>query len=228
MRGRLVGPLVLRLALRYLKGFGDLCLELSRELLEVVVGDLDLGEDLGSGQLIHLVGEVVSGGVSLDGELQLRDDLFVEGDLKGDIADGLRVGEPALNLGDPVSLLWVFFDKLFDLVDCFYDVLDLKKDALPSHHVADLEDDLLLLLQQAVDCVLVLFVLVIDGRLNGLPRLLLPLLLLAEEHLLLDANHGLLIGAVGVELEADLSLNCQLEAGLPDELFEVIPVLLGH
>ena len=154
------------------------------------------------------MGEVVGSGVGLDGELQLRDDLFVEGDLEGHIADGLRVGESALDLGDPVSLLWVFFDKLFNLVDCFYDVFYLKKDALPPYHVADLEGYFFLLHQQPINSILVLFVLVIDGRLNGLPRLLLSLLLLAEEHLLLDADHGLFIGAVGAELEADLSLNC--------------------
>ena len=122
-------------------------LELSRELLKVVVGDLDLGEDLGPGQLVDLVGEVVGGCVGLDGELQLGDDLFVEGDLESDVADWLRVGEPALDFGDPVSLFWVLFDKLFDLVYCFYDVLYLKKDALSPDHVADLEGDLFLFLQ---------------------------------------------------------------------------------
>ena len=66
----LAEPLFQGLALGYLKGFGGLYLELSSKLLEVVVGYLDLGEDLGPCQFIDFVSEVVGSSIGLNCELK--------------------------------------------------------------------------------------------------------------------------------------------------------------
>ena len=192
------------------------------------MGDLDLGEDLGPRQLVDLVGEVVGGRVGLHRQLQLGDDLLVDRDLEGHVADGLRVGEPALDLGYPEPPPRVVPDELPDLVDGLDDVLHLEEDALPPHHVADLEGYLLLLLEDPVDGLLVVLVLALDGRPESVLGLLLELLRFPEEHLLLYSDHGLPVGAVRVELEPHFCLDCQLEAGLPDKLLEFVPRPLGY
>jgi uncharacterized protein YciU (UPF0263 family) len=46
----------------------------------------------------------------------------------------------------------------------------------------------------------------------------------AEQHLFLDTDDGLWLRLVGVELEPDFGLYCQVKAGLSDEFFEVISV----
>ena len=192
------------------------------------MGDLDLGEDLSPRQLVDLVGEVVGGRVGLHRQLQLGDDLLVDRDLEGHVADGLRVGEPALDLGHPEPPPRVVPDELPDLADGLDYVLHLEEHTLPPDHVADLEGHLLLLLEDPVDCLLVLVVLALNSFLNGLLCLFFEFLFFPEEHLLLDSDHCFFIGFVRVELEPHFCLDCQLKAGFPDELLELIPCPLGY
>ena len=53
-------------------------------------------------------------------------------------------------------------------------------------------------------------------------------LFFTEKHLLFDSDHCFFIWFVGIELEPHFCLDCQLEAGLPDELLELIPCPLGY
>jgi hypothetical protein len=51
----------------YLNGIFSQLLEVSGELLEVFIGDLQLGKHFASLEFIHFVGKVVSSCVGLDG-----------------------------------------------------------------------------------------------------------------------------------------------------------------
>ena len=155
------------------------------------MGDLYLRENLGPCKLVDLVGEVVGCRIRLNGELELGHDLFAYGNLQSHVADGLRVGEPALYLSDLESMLPVLLDELLDLVHGQDDILDLKEYALPSDHVAYLEGDFLLLLEFLVDGAFVLLVLALNGLFDRALQALFHLLFLAKQHLFLDADHGL-------------------------------------
>lgn len=220
--------LLLRIPLSYVKSLRGLHLEVTGKLLEIVVGNLDFRKDLGPRQLVDFVGEVIGCSVGLDSELQLRDNFLVYGDLESDVADGLRVGEPALNLGYPESLFWVILDKLLDLVYSQNDILHLKEDTLPPDHITDLEGHLLLLLQKPINSFFVVLVLPLNGLLNTLLWHFIEVLSLPEKHLFLDADHCFFVGVIRVELDTHLGLNCHFEASLPDELFKVISPYFSH
>ena len=106
--------------------------------------------------------EVVCSCISLNGELKLRNNLLIDGDLESYIADWLRVGEPALDLNDPKTFFLIVSNKLFDLVDRDDDVLNLEKHAFPSDHVTDLEGHLFLFLKKSVDGLLVFIIFIVD------------------------------------------------------------------
>lgn len=91
--------------------------------------------------------KVICCSVGLNSKLKFRYYLFVDGNFESDIADGLRVGKPALDLSNPVSLFWVLLDKLLDLVDRQDDVLHLEEHTLPPNHIADFECDFVFLFQ---------------------------------------------------------------------------------
>jgi hypothetical protein len=57
-------------------------------------------------------------------------------------------------------------------------------------------------------------------------RLFLDNLAFGEQHLFLDTDDGFWLRLVGVELESDFGQYCQIKAGLSNEFFEVISVLL--
>ena len=75
----------------------------------------------------------------------------------------------------------------------------MREDTLSPHHVADLEGDLLLLLQNTVNCFLVILILAVNSLLNGVLCLLLYFLRFPEEHILLDAHHGPFVRVAWVE-----------------------------
>ena len=109
------------------------------------MGYFYLRENLGPCKLVYLVGEVVGCRIRLNGELELGHDFFAHGNLQSHVADGLRVGEPALYLCDLEPTLPVLLDELLDLVHGQDDILDLKEYALASDHVAHPKGDLFLL-----------------------------------------------------------------------------------
>ena len=191
------------------------------------MGDLYLRENLGPCKLVDLVGEVVGCRIRLNGELQLGHDFLTHGNLQSHVADGLRVGEPALYLGDLEPIL-LAYDELLDLVHGQDDVLDLKEHALPSDHVAHLEGDFFHLFEFFVDGFFVLFALVLNGFFDSVLWALLHFLLLAKQHLFLDTDHGLSVWTVRIELEANLGLNGQVETRLPDKLFKITSVPFGY
>ena len=156
-------------------------------------------EDLDLRQLVGLVCEVIGGRVGLYGELKLGDDLLVDGDLDDNIIDGQDVCEPGHDLDDPEPFFFVILDKFLDLVDSQDQVLHLGEDALPPDHVANLEGDLFLLLQNPANCFLEVLVLFVNSFLNAVLCLILKFLRIPEEHLLLDVHHGPFVGIAGVE-----------------------------
>ena len=172
--------------------------------------------------------KVVGGSIGLNSELKFRDYFLIYGNLKSDIANGLRICEPALDFSDPVPLSSVVFHKFLYLVDCFDDVLHLEEHALPPDHIADLEGYFLFLLEDSVNGLFVLIILALISFLNGLLCLFVKFLLFPEEHLLFDSDHCFFVGFVWVEFQSYFGLNCQFEACLPDKLFEIVLIPLGY
>ena len=74
----------------------------------------------------------------------------------------------------------------------------------------------------------VLFVLALNGFFDSALQALFHFLFLAKQHLFLDADHGLSVWTVRVELEANLCLNGQVKASLPDKLFKITSVPFGY
>ena len=124
-----------------------MCLKFSCKLLEIVVRYLEFREYLCPCQLIDFMRKVVCGSVGLYSKLKFRYYFFIDGDFESYIADGLRVGKPALDLSNPVSLFRVLLDKLLDLVDSQDDVLDLEEYTLSPNHIANFECNFVFLFQ---------------------------------------------------------------------------------
>jgi hypothetical protein len=75
-----------------------------------------------------------------------------------------------------------------------------------------------------VDFALIEVILALKSLLDVVFRLFLDNLAFAEQHLFLDTDDGFCLRLVGVELEPDFGLYCQIKAGLSNEFFEVISV----
>jgi hypothetical protein len=83
--------------------------------------------------------EVVCSRVCLNCELQLSHNLFVDGNLQSDVADGDFVSKSALNLSYSVAFFLIFQHECFYLFNRFYYIIYLQEHTLSPHHVADLE-----------------------------------------------------------------------------------------
>ena len=74
---------------------------------------LELGEYLGSLQLVNFMGEIVSCSVKLNGKLQLSYYHLIDNDLQSNITDWNIICKSTLNLDDLKPRVFVIFNKLF-------------------------------------------------------------------------------------------------------------------
>jgi hypothetical protein len=147
------------------------------------------------------VGKVVGGRIGLNGQLEFCHCLLSYGDFQCHIADGNRVGEPALDFcySVAISAFGLIVDVLFDLLNCEDDIVDVQEYALPSDHVADPELYALFLFKHVIDLFLVEFLLVFEGLFESAFELSLNHFIF-EQHFLLDSDQGFAAGVIGVEL----------------------------
>ena len=115
-------------------------LKLLPVLLVVIKDCCDLRISFGSLQLIDLVCKCIGSDIILKRQLKLCYYPLIEGNLKRDIRDRHRFGEPTLNFQNP-ELLWINFLKLLHVLlnvfDRLNNILDFGKGAFPSDHIAD-------------------------------------------------------------------------------------------
>lgn len=174
--------------------------------------------------------KVVSSSVGLKSQLQLRHYFFVYGNFKRNVRNGNLLCEPAFDLSDAVpdfSLRVLLVHKVLDLNDGLDDVLDAEKDALASHHVADLEGHLRQAFESFLKILLVGLFLALQHFLDG--AFCLPFELFAlEKHLFLNPHHRLGVWVVGVVLETHFVAEAALQTGSLNEVFEMLSASAGN
>ena len=208
-------------------------LELSSELIEVVVDDVEFGEYFGSLQLVDSVTKVIGCCIGLDGEFQLGHNFLVYSYFECHITDWNLEIKTILNLSNPKSrfffvFLFIFLNKSFDWLDGSNDVWDREENALASDHITDFELNALFLIQKLIDLIFVLFLFNSECLFNSVFNLFLNLFIFVEEHLLLNSYHRFRIRKIRVQLQTNFSLNAILQTSLSEKLFKMSSIIFGN